>query len=188
VASLDDMDFLVASGSLPLGIPTDFYARLARIAAKKKAKFVLDTSGEALRAAIHEGVYLFKPNLGEMSALLGIPEIPLHAVAEHAQILHRQIGCEAMVVSMGPDGALLVTAGGTERIPSPKVEKKSTVGAGDSMVAGMVYALAHGKTMSHAARYGVACGTAATINPGTALCNKADADRLFAWIAEEING
>ena len=71
---------------------------------------------------------------------------------------------------------------------SPKVEKKSTVGAGDSMVAGFVLSLSQGKTFEEALKYGVACGTAATMNPGTELCNKKDADTLFQKIiVEKIN-
>jgi 6-phosphofructokinase 2 len=90
--------------------------------------------------------------------------------------------CEVMVVSMGAAGAMLVTAEIAEIFKPPVVESKSTVGAGDSMVAGIVFYLAQGKNLLHAVQYGVACGTAATLNAGTELCKKEDADRLYALV------
>ena len=83
---------------------------------------------------------------------------------------------------MGADGAMLVTARDSFRIKTPKVERKSTVGAGDSMVAGIVFSLSNGKNLKNALAYGIACGTAATLNPGTELCKKDDADRLYMQI------
>jgi 6-phosphofructokinase 2 len=87
-----------------------------------------------------------------------------------------------MVVSMGADGALMVTNKETIIIAPPHVDRKSTVGAGDSMVAGIVYCLSKGKTIAESVKYGVACGTAATMNNGTELCIKKDVDALFAII------
>ena len=85
---------------------------------------------------------------------------------------------------MGADGAMLVTSDETFRIKTPKVERKSTVGAGDSMVAGIVFSLANGNELKHVLQYGVACGTAATLNTGTELCNIEDVERLFAEIRQ----
>lgn len=184
IEKINDIDYLVASGSVSPGIPSDFYARLGRIAKNKNARYILDTSGDALKAALQEGVYLFKPNLGELANLTGIKDLDKTMVEEKAlEILHSQ-NCEAIVVSLGPDGAMLVSKNITEHIPSPKVERKSTVGAGDSMVAGIVLSLSKNKTLQEAARFGVACGTAATMNPGTELCKKEDVERLYAWINE----
>jgi 6-phosphofructokinase 2 len=96
--------------------------------------------------------------------------------------------CEIMVVSLGPQGALLVTHETSEYIPSPLVYTKSTIGAGDSMVAGMVFALAQGKSISEMARFGVACGTAATMTPGTQLCRKEDVEHLYNWMeSQDLN-
>ena len=85
---------------------------------------------------------------------------------------------------MGSAGAVVVTKDFAEKIPTPKVPIKSTVGAGDSMVAGMVLCLSEMLTCSKAVQYGVACGTAAIMNPGTELCRKEDADRIFKMIRE----
>jgi 6-phosphofructokinase 2 len=85
---------------------------------------------------------------------------------------------------MGADGAMLVTNDTAEIIATPKVIRKSTVGAGDSMLAGIVFYLSQRKSIREAVRYGVACGTAATLNPGTELCKKEDADRLYKMIQQ----
>ena len=185
--SINDIEFLVASGSLSPGIPKDYYAKVAKIAKSKGASFILDTSGEPLRLAANEGVYLLKPNLSELSALAGVEELQLDQVDEQARKIIDQGQCEAVVVSLGGSGALLVTKDIVEHIPAPPVKKNSTVGAGDSMVAGMVLTLFNKGTFSEAARYGVACGTAATMNFGTELCHKDDADSLFVWINKRMN-
>lgn len=183
---IKDVEFIVASGSLPPGVPLDIYAQLAKIAKRMNAKFVVDTSGEALKQAADEGVYLLKPNLGELSSLAGKKELHPGAVKDIATEIINKGKCEVMVVSMGASGAMLVTKKRNEMIAPPPAIKKSTVGAGDSMVAGIIFCLSRGKDLSEAVRYGVACGTAATMNPGTELCRKEDADRLYAVINETI--
>ncbi len=180
VENISPAEFIIASGSLPPGVPHGIYAQLAKIARSIDAKFIVDTSGEALKQAVDEGVYLLKPNLGELSALVGKKELQPDEVSEIAMNIIRKGKCEVMMVSMGASGAMLITGAGIEMITSPPVIKKSTVGAGDSMVAGISFFLSLGKSNSEAARYGVACGTAATMNHGTELCRKEDADRLYA--------
>lgn len=179
-----EIDFVVASGSLPPGVPLDIYATIAAIAKKKKASFIVDTSGEALSHAINEGVFLVKPNLNELGSLTGKPVATAAQITDAAkQIIHEK-NCKAVVVSMGGAGAIFVSENHAEKIPVPKVTVRSTVGAGDSMVAGIVLYLSRGADMLEAVQYGLACGTAATMNPGTELCKKADADRLFQEIKE----
>jgi 6-phosphofructokinase 2 len=185
VQDIQDVEFIIASGSLPPGVPADVYARLSKTAKTKMAKFIVDTSGEALKLASEEGVYMLKPNLGELSYLAGKKEIPITEVKSIAQAIIAKGKCEVMVVSMGAAGAMLVTSSNAETFTPPEVERKSTVGAGDSMVAGIVYYLKQGKSLSQAVQYGVACGTAATLNAGTELCKKADADRLFGLIQHQ---
>ena len=182
VEELTDVEFIIASGSLPPGVPDDIYALLAKIAKTKKAKFIVDTSGEALKQAAAEGVYMLKPNLGELSYLAGKKELQAGEVKNIAREIIAKGGCEVMVVSMGAAGAMLVTDEIAEIFTPPAVERKSTVGAGDSMVAGIVFYLSQGKNLLQAVQYGVACGTAATLNAGTELCKKDDADRLFALV------
>jgi 6-phosphofructokinase 2 len=171
--------YIVASGSLPPGVPLNIYAQLAAIAKTKNAKFIVDTSGDALKHAVDEGVYLLKPNLNELSFLAGEKIIQPKEVKAAAKTIINKGKCEVIVVSMGAAGAMLVTSNISTLITTPQVIIKSTVGAGDSMVGGIAFYLSAGKNISEAVRYGVACGTAATMNPATELCHKADADKLY---------
>jgi 6-phosphofructokinase 2 len=182
--SMKDIKFLVASGSVPPGVPVDIYGELAAITKRKKAKCIVDTSGEALRHAVDSGVYLIKPNLGELSALTGKGKLTAAEVRDTAMEMVTGGKCEVVVVSMGADGAMVVARDLVETITPPPVKRVSTVGAGDSMVAGIVYYLSQGRTLSEAVRYGVACGTAATMNPGTMLCRKENADRFYSVLAK----
>jgi 6-phosphofructokinase 2 len=175
-------DFLVASGSIPHGINEDFIKRIAQTARELGSKLIVDTSGKALKTAVEEGVYLLKPNINELAGLTGRETITAEEVDEVAQELIDSGKAEIIVVSLGASGALLVSKEKTKHIPAPAVPKKSTVGAGDSMVAGMILKLAQGEGVLQMAQFGVACGTAATMNPGTELCKKEDADRLYKWI------
>lgn len=172
-------DMIVASGSVPAGVPPDIFARIGDIAKKKKAKFIVDTSGEPLKLAAAGGVYLLKPNMRELGSLVENEELTTEMAAGAAKELVAKGQCEVMVVSMGAAGALLVTREEQYVVKPPHVLIKSTVGAGDSMVAGMVLGLSNNKTMLEVLQYGVACGTAATMNPGTALCRWEDALFLY---------
>jgi 6-phosphofructokinase 2 len=179
---IDDASFIVASGSVPEGVPEDIYARISIIAKKKNAKFIVDTSGNALKHAANQGTYLLKPNLAELSTLADKEWIDKSHVAEAAKEIISKGKTRVLVVSMGEKGAMLFTGEESKQITPPLVERKSTVGAGDSMVAGIVISLSKGKSLLEAAQYGVACGTAATMNPGTELCRLEDAEKLYTEI------
>jgi 1-phosphofructokinase family hexose kinase len=174
--------FLVASGSLNEGLSDDFYRKIAEIAKKSNAKLIVDTSGEALKKALEVGVYMIKPNVGELAKLIGVERLELEEVNEAAKQIIAKGGAEIVVVSLGPQGAVLVTKDVYEFVPAPNVAKKSTVGAGDSMVGGMVWALSQNKSLKEVIRWGVACGSAATMNEGTQLFKFEDAKRLFEWL------
>ncbi|WP_199560982.1 1-phosphofructokinase family hexose kinase [Mucilaginibacter hurinus] len=178
--------YIVASGSMPQGIGDDFLAKVARIAHKEHARLVVDTSGEALKQAVDEGVYMLKPNQNELSKLTGLRVDDHDEVEEAARKIVDKGKCEIIVVSMGPLGAQTVTKDFSEHIHAPTVKKRSTVGAGDSMVAGMVYGCSKGYDLRHMVRMGIACGSAATMNPGTELFQKDDADRLYQWLVKRI--
>lgn len=182
--SLIHADYLVASGSLSPGMPNDFYATVAKICKKSNCRLVLDTSGKALELAAQAGAYLLKPNLHELSGLFGVNELQMDQVEEAAQRLIAKGFCKIMVISMGPAGAMLVTENEKCVVGAPVVKKLSTVGAGDSMVAGLVWSLSQEMELKTSLQYAVACGTAATMNSGTELCKKEDVDRLFDWLKE----
>lgn len=175
-----DFDFLVASGSLPRGVPPDFYARVAELCRRKSAKLVLDTSGKPLRQALHRGVFMMKPSLGEFEAIANGPIAEAEAQDSAAQALVRSGAVEVLAVSLGHRGALLATHDGTLRLTPPPVVAKSAVGAGDSFVGSMVLALAQGRPIEDAFMRGVAAGTAAVLSAGTELCKRADVERLYA--------
>lgn len=174
-----NVDFIVASGSLPLGVPPDIYVRLSKIAKKCHAKFIVDTSGDALKNAVDEGVYLLKPNLEELATLVGTANLKTEDIEAAAKELISRNKCEIIVTSLGAKGAILITKGKTYHVKPPKVTVKSTVGAGDSMVAGIVFGLSIGESLESALQYGVACGTAATMNLGSQLCKKQDVEMLL---------
>jgi len=174
--------YLVASGSLPPGLPVTYYEKVAALAKKIEARFVLDTSGDALTAAANEGLYLLKPNLAELSALVGVEKLEIQEVDDAALEIIRLGKCQVVVVSMGPQGALLVTRDEVKHIPAPTVKKMTTVGAGDSMVAGMVWGLSQGMSAREMVQLGVACGSASTMNQGTELFKREDVNRLLEWI------
>jgi 6-phosphofructokinase 2 len=178
-------EFIVASGSLPQGVPDDFYARVATIAKQMGAKLILDTSGEALKKAAGIGVYLLKPNSAELAGLAGKEDLAPAEREAFARQLVREGLCEVMVVSLGAKGALLVTKEEVFRAEPPAIKPKSTVGAGDSMVAGLVYTLAQGWPLSDVLKYGVAAGTATTMSPGSGLCQKEDIEHIYTWLKEQ---
>ena len=181
----NDVDYIVASGSLPQGVPLDIYGRIAAIAKNKKARFIVDTSGEALKHAVNEGVFLVKPNLNELGTLTGKPVASATQIIEAAKQIISEKNCYAVVVSMGSAGAVFVSDQYAEKILVPKVDVKSTVGAGDSMVAGITSMLLKQKTFKEALAFGVACGSAATMNEGTKLFNKEDAEQLYKIIIQK---
>ncbi|SHL29350.1 1-phosphofructokinase family hexose kinase [Flavobacterium saccharophilum] len=174
--------FLVASGSLNEGLSSDFYQKVAEIAKASNSKLIVDTSGEALKKVLETGAYLIKPNVGELAKLIGVERLEMEEVNEAAKKIIAKGGAEIVVVSLGPQGAVLVTKDDYEYVPAPNVAKKSTVGAGDSMVGGMVWALSQNKSLKEVIRWGVACGSAATMNEGTQLFKFEDANRLFEWL------
>ncbi|WP_298391457.1 1-phosphofructokinase family hexose kinase [Flavobacterium sp.] len=175
-------DYLVISGSLNEGLSTNFYQKIAENAKESSIKVIVDTSGEALQKALETGVYLIKPNIGELAKLIGVDRLELSDVEKAAKELIENKSAEIVVVSLGADGAILVTKDETHLVKAPKVEKKSTVGAGDSMVGGMVWALSQNKSLKEVIQIGVCCGTAATMNEGTQLFKAEDVMRLLKEI------
>ncbi|RXK60958.1 1-phosphofructokinase family hexose kinase [Lacibacter luteus] len=173
-------EYVIASGSLPPGLPDHFYGLIVKNAKAVGAKCIVDTSGPALQALQGKGAYLIKPNIGELCKMLNVEWLDKNEVPDAAQQAIRDGFAELIAVSMGPDGAWLVSQEERYFAAAPKVEKRSTVGAGDSMVAGMTYMLQQQRSLKEVISFGVSCGSAATMNEGTQLFKKADAERLFA--------
>jgi 6-phosphofructokinase 2 len=181
---LSDLDFkpdyLVASGSLPPGVPETFYSHVASVARELGARTILDTSAQALRPALYENVFLIKPNLRELRELAGYE---IEHEAEQEELARKIIDngqSKVVVISRGAGGALLVWKDGCEHFRAPTVPINSKVGAGDSMVAGIVLSLARGDNLIEAVRFGVAAGAAAVKTPGTELCRREDTENLYS--------
>jgi 6-phosphofructokinase 2 len=181
---LPQADYLVASGRLPPGVPSNFYGRLAKLAREHNTRLIVDTSGEALRLAVEEGVFLIKPNLREFAELMGRESVDGLEEERLARELVASGRSEAVVVSLGAAGVVAASAEGAERVRAPLVPIISKVGAGDSTVAGMVLALARGQSWREAVRFGVAAGAAAVMTPGTELCRREDAERLYKQLMQ----
>ncbi|QJD97139.1 1-phosphofructokinase family hexose kinase [Mucilaginibacter robiniae] len=178
--------FIVVSGSMPPGASDDFLAKIARIARQDEARLIVDTSGEALKHAVEEGVFMLKPNQAELSKLTGIDIKDIASVEEATRQIIDKGKCQVVVVSLGSDGAYIASKDFSEHIAAPPIEKQSTVGAGDSMVAGMVYGCEKGFDLRQMVRMGIACGSAATMNRGPELFQKADVEKLYQQLISQI--
>ncbi len=186
LAALDaalPLDALVLSGSLPHGVPTDFYARAAGLARQRGTPVVLDTSGDALAAGLAAGgLLLVKASQGELAALAGRPLETLDAITAEAMRIVHAGQARLVAVTLGHEGAVLAREDGASFLPAPKIDAKSAVGAGDSFVAAMVFALASGRDDLDAFCLGMAAGSAAVLSPGTGLAHPNDVARLHAQI------
>ena len=175
--------YVIASGSLPPGLPAHFYGLIVKTANSVGAKCIVDTSGPALQALKGKHALLIKPNIGELCKMLNVDSLQNNEVHDAAQQAVRDGFAELIAVSMGPEGAWLVTADEKHFAAAPAVKKKSTVGAGDSMVAGITYMLQEQQPLQQVINFGVACGSAATMNEGTQLFKIEDVHKLY----EQIN-
>jgi len=168
VSRVDD-GFGVVTGSVPPGVARDIYAHLIGRIQARGGKAVLDAQGELLRRGIEAGPFLVKPNRYELEQLAGRSLEDLVAVVAVARQEILRKGVEYVCVSLGADGALLLNSETALRAVPPKVEVRSTVGAGDSMVAGLLAGFASGKALEEVLRLAVACGAGTVQQPGTDL-------------------
>ena len=177
-------DWWVLAGSLPPGVPDDFYARIVNVLNRQEARAILDTSGESLRLGCMEKPYLVKPNAEEAQILTGLPmDSPTEIAAAAAEI--RRMGAQNVVISMGKAGALLQTEQETWLTHSPKIEEKNPIGAGDSMVGGLVWALTQRIALKEALGWGIASGAATASLPGTEVGSRPLIEALFSQVRFE---
>ena len=177
-------DWWVLAGSLPPGVPDDFYAHIVSVLNRHDARAILDTSGESLKSGCAEKPYLVKPNAEEARALTGLPmSTPAEIAAASAEIC--RMGAQNVVVSMGKTGALLHQPEGTWLTHSPKIKEKNPIGAGDSMVGGLVWALTRGMALKEALGWGVASGAATASLPGTEVGSRPLIEDLFSQVQYE---
>jgi len=165
-------DWLVASGSLPPGVPTDFYGQLASTYQARQVRVIVDTAPPWLEPAVSAGVYLVKPSRHELEEYLGRELADQEAQVQGAREMIEGSKAEVVALSLGRQGALLVTESNAWHAVAPGVTPVSTVGAGDSFLAGLVTALHAGKGFEEALIQAVAAGTATAMTPATKLCDK----------------
>ncbi len=168
----------VLSGSLPGGVPDDFYFQLIGEFKKRNVRCLLDASGGSLKFGLKAGPYIVKPNLRELGQLVR-KGLNSKRDIQNAARLFLKYGCEVVIISLGAKGAMLVTDREAIYAIPPKVKAVSVVGAGDSMVAAIALKIAQGSLFSEVLRFGVAAGTAATLTPGTELCRKSELKRIL---------
>lgn len=174
-----DAPYVVASGSLPAGAPADSYALMAHIVAERGGRFVLDSSGDGLRVTLQKApVFLVKPSIGELGQLVG-RELDEEGARVAAMKLVDEGAAQMVAVTMGAQGALLATAGGVTRTRAPRVVARSAIGAGDSFLGAMVWALSQDWSVKGAFHLGIAAGAAAVLTPGTRLCLPEDIRSLY---------
>lgn len=172
-------EYVVLTGSLPPGCPDDTYGELIR--AMGGTRCILDAGGPVLRLGAEAGPFLIKPNLAELEQALGAQLRTLRAIRDAALIFLRK-GASHVVVSMGAMGAMYVSEARTLYAPALRVEARSTVGAGDAMVGGMLLGLQKSGDMAQAFRYGIAAGAASVMTEGTQLIHPEDFERLVSQV------
>jgi 6-phosphofructokinase 2 len=179
-------EFVVASGSLPPGVPADWYQRVADVCREVGALLILDSSGSGLNH-VKAGVFLLKPSVRELRECVG-RELATEAeqVAAAHELIDRGIA-QAVVVSLGAGGAVLATRGCSQRFTAVPVHERSGVGAGDAMVAAITVGLSRAWPLSEAVRYGIAAGAAKLRTPGTATFARAEVERILPLVAAPMD-
>lgn len=183
VLAIEPGAILVISGSLPPGVGVEKLQQLIKAARQQGLRLIIDSSGEALAAALEIGdIELVKPNQKELAALVKRDLTAPDDVRQAAMELVQKGKARRVVVSLGPQGALGVDGTDCVQVVPPPMKSQSTVGAGDSMVGAMTLRLAQDASLTDMVRYGVAAGSAATINQGTRLCSQENTDRIYHWL------
>ncbi|TSJ51941.1 6-phosphofructokinase II [Atlantibacter subterranea] len=183
VLAIESGALLVVSGSLPPGVDLADFTQLIACAQQNGLRCIIDSSGEALAAALDiGGIELVKPNQKELAALVGRDLTQPDDVRQAAQELVRSGKAKRVVVSLGPQGALGVDETDCVQVVPPPVKSQSTVGAGDSMVGAMTLKLAQQASLLEMVRYGVAAGSAATLNQGTRLCSHENTEKIYQYL------
>lgn len=177
-------DLWALCGSLPPGLPVDFYAQLIGLLHERGARVLLDTSGEPLRLGLEARPYAIKPNLPEVEAWLGHPVCDDVALTEAVEALLRR-GISLVALSLGVDGLALATADTRVRARPPQVTALNPVGAGDALVAGLLWALSEAKPLAEVAAWGVAAGTAAAMREGVSVGTRAEVEAVRDQVVYE---
>ena len=180
-ASAKQSEYMVFAGSLPQGVPTDFYREMIQIAKEAGSKTVLDADGEPLHLGLESVPYMIKPNMEEAGRLLGRELSTDKEIIAGIKELHDR-GIKYVLISMGSRGLIATDGRQMLHVRPPKVEMKSPVGCGDSVIGGFLVALSQGQDFRMALELGTAAGAATAIMPGTQLCQREDVERFLSGV------
>ncbi len=180
--TLSDEDIFVLSGSLAENMEATYYTKIIKSLERKNIKIVLDTSGSGLKETLKENIYLIKPNQRELAQLAGADFLSKLEQEEFALNLIKTKKIKYVVVSLGNKGAFIASNEGVIYQSPPSVIVKSTIGAGDSMVAGLVYSILNNYSPHMMLKWGIACGVAATMSEGTDLAHKENIEKVFTML------
>ena len=171
VRHAENSDYLILSGSVPDGCPQDYYRTLIRAVEGLGCRCVLDADGERLRYGLEATPFMIKPNHYELEMMVGHP---LKAMADirDAALRYIDMGVEIVAVSLGSEGALITDGHETLYAPRINLEIKSTVGAGDAMVAGLAAGFMAECDLEQCLRMGVACASTRCITEGYKIIDK----------------
>ncbi|WP_405604251.1 1-phosphofructokinase family hexose kinase [Polaribacter sp. Asnod1-A03] len=175
-------DILVISGSLPKGLPTGYYSKIIQNLSVKGVKVIVDTSGPVFNEVLKNELYLIKPNQKELARLAGKETQTKEEQEAFALKMVTDKIAEYVVVSLGKDGAFIAHKNGVDYVAAPIISVKSTIGAGDSMVAGLIYGTVKNKNPKEMLRWGVACGVSATLSEGSDLAHKENIDKVLKLV------
>ena len=171
-------DYWTLNGSLPPGAPVGFYATLIDLVRSHGARVCLDTSGEALLLGCAAHPFLVKPNRAEASAVTGI-DIRSAADAQRAVDVFLQQGVQWAALSLGEEGLLLASRGESAWAKPPEIAIQGPTGAGDALLAGLLWAFERSLPVEEVARWGVACGAAAAMLPGTGVGSRSEVEAIY---------
>lgn len=178
---LPDAEVVAISGSMPKGIPVDFYASLIEIARKQGKQVILDTNGQALQSALPAGPAWIKPNADEIRQITNADVGSFDSVIAAAKQL-QQGGVANVAVSLGKDGVAVVCGSGVYRGITPDIPVVNTVGCGDSMVAGFAVGTVRGYSVEEIIRYAVAVSTANALTRETGSFRAEDLERILPQV------
>ncbi|MFD0694467.1 1-phosphofructokinase [Paenibacillus sp. GCM10027628] len=180
-ADVRNMSLVVLAGSLPKGIPPDFYKQLIIIANEAGVRTVLDADGEPFLHGIEAAPYVIKPNIHELESFFGETFRTDEEIIDGARRLVAK-GITYVVVSLGGEGSILVTEKEAIRAKPAPITPLSTVGAGDSMVAALIYSMLRGMSLEETARWSSAAGTVTALKPGTQVCTLAEVEEILGSV------
>jgi 6-phosphofructokinase 2 len=179
-------EYFVMSGGLPGGVEADFVASVVSDAKRQGCRVVIDASGPALAAAFNEGVFLAKPNLRELEEYAGSSFGSRDEILTTCRALVAAGKAEAVALTMGAEGAMVVTRDAVREAPALQVVKQSEIGAGDSFLGALVWALDSRHDWDAAFRFAMAAGAAALLAPGTQLSRRGDVERLVKDVTVSV--